>query len=59
MANILNKFKYGLMSVEMLENDENVLAVLLKWFNNNPCFYYRQVIQLLCEFAKVCILRVR
>ncbi|KAG2393652.1 hypothetical protein C9374_007183 [Naegleria lovaniensis] len=52
MANILNKFKYGLMSAEMLENDENVLTALLKWFNNNPCFYYRQVIQLVCEFAK-------
>lgn len=58
MTNILNKFKYGLMSVEMYETNSYVLISLLKWFNNNPCFYYRQVIQLLSEFAKVCILRM-
>ena len=53
MANLLNKFNYGVMSFESCKEDEELLIALLKWFNNNPCFYYRQVIQLLVEFAKV------
>lgn len=54
MANLLNKFKYGVVNVQSSEDDEQLLVALLKWFNNNPCFYYRQVIQLVREFAKVC-----